>query len=139
MGSAPYKRYLEWYHRNAANKRWATCAPSEQRVDVGDYGWFSNDLLFNTVADQNIGKKPFNIAFQVSSPEIAEGPSLRLNAQDFHVRIDDGTSLPLPLATPQPVTAGAKVTLKAQTEHWFALQMRMATKAQMTGQRSSRA
>src|SRR5277367_5483366 len=98
MASAPYKTYLEWYHSHAASKRWATFAPSEQRVDVGDYGWFGDDLLFNTAADQKIGKQ-FGITFQVS-PEIAEGPSLRLDARDFRVRVDGGASLPLPLKAP---------------------------------------
>jgi len=130
MASAPYKTYLEWYHRHAASKRWATFAPSEQRVDVGDYGWFGDDLLFNTAADQKIGKQ-FGIAFQVS-PEIAEGPSLRLDARDFRVRVDGGASLPLPLKAPLVVKAGARITLEAQKEHWFALQLRQATKAEMT-------
>jgi hypothetical protein len=40
--------------------------------------------------------------------------------------------LPLPLKAPLVVKAGARVTLEAQNEHWFALQMRGATKAEMT-------
>jgi DDE superfamily endonuclease len=131
MASALYKRYLEWYHGHAAKKRWATFAPSEQRVEVGGYGWFGNDLLFNTAADQNIAKQ-FGIDVQVSNPEITEGPSLRFEARDFHVRVDGGASLPLPLKAPVLVKAGAKITLEAQKEHWFALQMRQAKKAEMT-------
>jgi hypothetical protein len=66
------------------------------------------------------------------SPEIAEGPSLRLDARDFRVRVDGGASLPLPLKAPLVVKAGARITLEAQKEHWFALQLRKATKAEMT-------
>ena len=74
----------------------------------------------------------FGIDIQVSNPEITEGPSLRIDARDFHVRVDEGASLPLPLKAPLVVKAGARVTLEAQKEHWFALQMRGAKKAEMT-------
>jgi hypothetical protein len=126
---ALYEVYLKWYH-DRAPRRWATFEPTQQYVDIGDYGWFGDNLFFNTAPDQKI-KEAFDIPVKVTDGGYV-GPSLLLYAKDFCIRINGGTAIALPLHSPLVLKAGAKISFHAKNEHWFALQVRKATQAMMT-------
>jgi len=124
-----YAQYLKWYHDRAGKRRWATFEPTTQIVDVGDYGRFGNDLLFGTASGQNIAKK-LGIEADLL-PEVDVDAFLNLDAGGSGVSFDGGPTMTFPLHLPLLVKAGAKVNIEAQSDHWFALQVRQAKMIEM--------
>jgi hypothetical protein len=126
---ASYGEYLKWFHGRSA-QQCATFAPTQQRVDVGDYGWFDSDLLFHSAADQNVATR-LNMRVRVSA-DSPIGDAMYVDSEDFRFALDTGAGAPIPLHPPVMLQAGAKVHIEATKDHWYILQVLKATKAEMS-------
>lgn len=113
MDKSLCKPYVRWFN-GLTNGRWATWEPGDQ-VDVGDVGWFDDQLEFR----HNVTLSDLGIPMTVSEEE-PSSPRLYFTAKDFDIGVDTNASLP---ATGHPVNLkSAGVTFKTKRNSSYLLQ-----------------